>query len=83
MINFQSGRGIRYVTEYAQMTYPITNHEMFFSFQGLTTDGKYWVSIILPISHPSLLDNGDDTSSADWTAINSDAARTTRRKQPI
>jgi hypothetical protein len=73
VIKFQNGNGIRYVTEYAQMTYPITNHEMFFSFQGLTTDGKYWVSIILPISHPSLLDNGDDTSSADWIAINSNA----------
>jgi hypothetical protein len=60
IVAFRNGSGFRIVTEYAQAYYPVTNHEMFFSYQGITTDGKYWISIILPISHPSLPENGDN-----------------------
>lgn len=57
---FQNGSGVHYLTQYAQAYYPINNHDMFYSYQALTTDGKYWISIILPVSHPSLPDNGDN-----------------------
>jgi len=30
---------------------PINNIEFFYTFQGLTSDGKYWISAILPISN--------------------------------
>jgi hypothetical protein len=60
VVAFQNGSGIRYITQYAQAYYPVNNHDMFFSYQGLTSDGKYWISIILPISHPSLPENGDN-----------------------
>jgi hypothetical protein len=29
---------------------------MFYTYQGITDDGKYYVSAILPISHPNLPD---------------------------
>ena len=60
IVPFTNGSGYHIVTEYAQAYYPVTNHEMFFSYQGITSDGKYWISIILPISHPSLPENGDN-----------------------
>ncbi|MEO8354588.1 MAG: hypothetical protein ABI621_01610 [Chloroflexota bacterium] len=40
VINFQNGRGIRFLTQYAQYPAPINNHELFYHFQGLTNDGK-------------------------------------------
>ena len=57
---FGSGGGIRYLTLYAQYYAPINNHDLFYTYQGLTNDGKYWVSAILPINNPILPDNGDN-----------------------
>lgn len=54
---FGSGNGIRYLTEYAQYFDPINNHDLFYTYQGLTADGKAWVSAILPISNPILPEN--------------------------
>jgi hypothetical protein len=56
---FASGSGIRYLTQYSQYTDPINNHELFYTFQGLTGDGKYWISAILPISNPLLPADGN------------------------
>ncbi len=50
VVPFRNGSGIRYLTQYTQFADPINNYEMFYSFQGLTADGQYWVSAILPIS---------------------------------
>jgi hypothetical protein len=60
VVPFASGSGIRYLTQYAQFADPVNNHDMFYSYQGLTSDGKYWISAILPVSHPSLPANGDN-----------------------
>jgi hypothetical protein len=60
VIPFGSGNGIRYLTQYSQYFDPINNHELFYTFQGLTSDGKYWVSAILPVSNPILPANGDN-----------------------
>ena len=38
---------------------PINNNELLYTFQGLTSDGKYYVSVQLPITTPLL-----DTISA-------------------
>ena len=51
---FRSGSGIRYATEFAQYSAPVNNTDLFYTFQGLTSDGKYWVSAILPINNPIL-----------------------------
>ena len=54
LLAFGSGNGIRFLSEYAQYYDPINNHDLFYTFQGLISDGKYWVSAILPISNPNL-----------------------------
>lgn len=54
VVPFVDGRGIRFLTEYAQYTAPVNNHDMFYTYQGLTNDGKYWVVAILPANHTML-----------------------------
>jgi len=48
VMNFQNGSGVRFLTEYAQYFAAINNHDMFYHFQGLTGDGKYYIIAILP-----------------------------------
>jgi hypothetical protein len=60
VIGFSGGAGIRFLTEYAQYTAPINNHDMFYTFQGLTGNGLYWISAIFPISNAVLPENGDN-----------------------
>lgn len=57
---FRSGSGIRFLTQYAQYFAPVNNHDLFYTYQGLTADGLYWVSVILPVSHPMLPPNADN-----------------------
>ena len=57
---FVSGTGIRYLTLYAQYYAPVNNKDLFYTYQGLTSDGQNWVSAILPINHPILPANGDN-----------------------
>lgn len=58
-ISFQNGRGMRFLTEYAQYYASITNQDLFYQFQGLTNDGAYYVIAILPIRHPALAETSD------------------------
>lgn len=70
VLSFQNGSGVGCITQYAQAYVPINNHDLFFSFQGLTSDGKYWISIILPISHPSLWETQGDPTNSIYATIN-------------
>ena len=54
VFNFQSGKGIRYLTCFAQAFMPIDTSCLFYTYQGLTADGKYYVSAILPVDLPAL-----------------------------
>jgi putative hemolysin len=54
LLDFQNGRGVRFLTEYAQYYAPINNTDLFYTFQGLTDDGQFYVAAILPVAHPSL-----------------------------
>lgn len=60
LISFQNGQGIRYLTEYAQYYAPATNQDLFYSFQGITSDGKYWVSAIFPVNAAYLQESFDN-----------------------
>jgi hypothetical protein len=51
---FDSGRGVRFLTFYAQNAAPLSNPGLLYVYQGLTDDGRYVVSAILPVSAPIL-----------------------------
>ena len=53
-LDFKNGHGLRYLTQYDQAQLPINNRELFYTYQGLTSDGKYYVAAVLPVTHPSL-----------------------------
>jgi len=57
LLNFQNGSGMRELTQYDQYPAPINNHELFYHFEGLTTDGKYYVIAVLPITAPVLAED--------------------------
>lgn len=80
-ISFQNGKGVRFLTEYAQYPASANNHDLFYQFQGLTNDGAFYIIAILPIRHPALAETSDggavlpsggipypdmSDSSADW-----------------
>ena len=53
-LEFQSGSGVRFISQYGQAAYPIGWPHLFYTFQGLTADGGYYISAVLPVTHPSL-----------------------------
>lgn len=53
-LNFANGTGVRFLTQFNQAPIPLNNHDLFYTFQGLTNDGKYYLAAILPVNHPSL-----------------------------
>jgi hypothetical protein len=62
-VNFQNGKGIRYLTQIQQAPLPINNHDMFYYYQGITNDGLYYVEVILPVQVPFLAsDNTPNTA---------------------
>jgi hypothetical protein len=42
---------------------------MFYTFQGITLDGQYIISIILPVSHPSLPADNSEVPGGDLEAF--------------
>jgi hypothetical protein len=58
-LNFQSGQGVRFVTQYDQAIMPVNNQEVFYTFQGLTSDGRYYIAAILPVATSALPDTSE------------------------
>ncbi len=51
---FSNGQGVRYLTMYAQDIATVNNKVLFYTYQGLTSDGKYYISAILPVTNAIL-----------------------------
>ena len=62
VVNFQNGSGIRYLTQFDQAPLPINNQEMFYTYQGLSQDGKYFISATFPVSAAFLPADGSQNS---------------------
>jgi len=58
---FQNGSGVRFLTEYAQYYAPMNNYDLFYTYQGLTADGKYWISAIFPVNAAYLQETWNST----------------------
>lgn len=62
MVVFDGGRGVRFLTHYAQAFVPITRSAVWYTFQGLTDDGKFYVSVTFPIRIEAL----EETAPGDF-----------------
>ena len=51
---FLNGTGVRFVTYYTQNPGPVDNQSLFYVYQGLTDDGLYYISALIPITTRSL-----------------------------
>jgi hypothetical protein len=49
IVEFQNGKGVRYISYYSQGPNPVLEQEVFYTFQGLTEDGEFYVSAFFPI----------------------------------
>jgi hypothetical protein len=78
-IAFKNGHGVRYLTQVLTDVGPINNEGLFYYYQGISTDGAYFVSAIFPVNADFLPANGlQDTATPpdgvpfDWQASNLD-----------
>ena len=65
--SFNGGHGISYLAFYAQDVSPVTANRLIYSFQGITTDGRYYLSAVFPV-HVSFLP-GTIPSTFDYNAF--------------
>jgi hypothetical protein len=49
-VDFRSGTGLRFVTMFSHDVRLINNSDLYYTFQGLTSDGQYVVAAIFPIT---------------------------------
>jgi hypothetical protein len=61
-VPFQNGHGVRVLTEVLTGFAPITNKEVFYYYQGITTNGVYFVSAVLPVNASFLVADGKKDS---------------------
>jgi hypothetical protein len=76
VLQVPNGAGIRYLTEYAQNYAVIDNHDLFYTYQGLTNDERYVITAILPVSNPVLPNHGDTYPGGETFQQFSDAFNT-------
>ncbi|MBK8986875.1 MAG: hypothetical protein IPM39_12505 [Chloroflexi bacterium] len=70
-LSFADGQGIRYLTQLSQGPVPISNQDLFYTFQGLTNDDATYVAAYFPVTLPELPDS-PQLSEAQWTALMED-----------
>jgi hypothetical protein len=49
IVEFAGGRGIRYLSYYSQGLNPVLDQEVFYTFQGHTDDGQFYVAAFFPV----------------------------------
>jgi hypothetical protein len=63
---FKQGSGIAFLSCYKQEEAPIKNGDLFYTFQGLTKDGKYYVSFLCPVQAKKLAANLSSKEAAKY-----------------
>jgi Leucine rich repeat len=65
-LDFQNGSGVRFITHYSQeVVGRLTKDNIFYTFQGLTEDGAYYIAAFFPISADGL---NDEMVDEPWEA---------------
>lgn len=59
-LDFQNGSGVAFITYYAQDVSPVQANQIFYAFQGLTNDGKYYVAAFYPVTTALLPKRAED-----------------------
>lgn len=70
-LDFAGGSGIRYLTMLSQGPVPVSNYDLFYTFQGLTDDGESYVTAYFPVSVAELPDS-QQIDEVDMTTLMED-----------
>ena len=62
-VDFAGGSGVRFIGRESTEHSPVTKDQFNYYFQGLTSDGNYYVSFVFPIFTPDLPDTPEDVST--------------------
>jgi hypothetical protein len=61
-LRFKQGSGIVFLTQGQQDEMPVNNQNLSYEFQGLTNDGRYYVTAEFPVAAPFLAYNRDQAN---------------------
>lgn len=56
-LDSEHNSGIRFLTLYSQGFVGVTNYEIFYTYQGISADGRYYIAAVLPIKSSLLPDS--------------------------
>ncbi len=62
VMHVPSGSGISYITAYGQNQVPLSRHDLFYTYQGLSRGGQYVITVRMPLLDP-ILPAGNDLPS--------------------
>ena len=66
-LDSEHNSGIRYLTLYSQALVGVDNYDIFYTYQGLSADGRYYIASVLPIN--STLLSYDQLTQAELETI--------------
>lgn len=67
-----NGTGIRFVTAYGNQGDPISNDNLFYTFQGMSQDGRFYISVTVPINN-TMINGPTDPTTVDWANVPADS----------
>ena len=70
-LDFDAGRGVRFVGRFAQDANPVTNLGLRYVFQGFSNDGRYLVTFFYPVT-TGALPSPEDVTAAEQERVASD-----------
>ncbi len=72
-LDSEHNSGIRYLTLYTQGLVGVDNYNIFYTYQGISADGRYYIAAILPINSSSLSDDQLTQAELETIAIDYEA----------
>lgn len=67
-----NGSGIRFVTAYGNQGDPISNDNLFYTFQGMSHDGRSYISVTIPVNN-TMINGPTDPATVDWSNVPADS----------
>lgn len=55
-LDFQNGRGVRFISQYGNSPSPVSNEGIFYTYQGISNDGRHYISFQYRIRSAILAD---------------------------
>lgn len=57
LLDCKNGKGVAFIACYGQDEGPLSNGDFFYTYQGISTDGQYYISITYPVNAQKLKKN--------------------------